>query len=232
MHYYFLPAFYLCLTFSILIYWFWENWLDITKFEFRTYLNFLQEFRYEVLLFIIPLSFMFFKLLWLIISAFWWYLIKKVWEQDQLISKDTYEKIWKNKVVLTYLNQFYKFEDNIEQKDLVTWPVYWHIFHYVMDYYYGQENVYDDLRRAIFIRNIIASNIILIGLLFFIWLYIWENIMTLIYVIFLVFFTFFLLKMYSIWIVKYHLKLVLTFIYIYTNINNISNPRNDIRDTK
>jgi hypothetical protein len=124
------------------------------------------------------------------------------------------------------LNSFYKFENEIKEKDLSWWPVYWHIFHYIMDYYYAQENVYDDLRKAIFIRNIVASNFIVIILVFFIWLSLEKNIITLIYITILWIISFLFYKMYNSSLRKYHLKLVLTFIYIYTNVSNI-NEKNE-----
>ena len=56
MHYFFLPAFYFCLIMTVWIYGFYF-WLDIRKFSLWNYLWFLKNYRYEVLLFIIPFSF-------------------------------------------------------------------------------------------------------------------------------------------------------------------------------
>lgn len=221
MHYYFLPALYLFLSFSISsMYWFYF-WLDIREFTLSRYLDFLQKYRYEILLFMLPLLFMTFKLCWLIISSFGGILSNLIGKVDQKIWENVYKSIWRNQEILNYLNCFYRFEVKIEEKDLLSWPVYWHIFYYVMDYYYAQENVYDDLRKTIFIRNIIASNFILIILVFSIWLSLSQNIKTLIYIVLIWLLCMFLYRMYISLLNKYHRKLVLTFIYIYTNIENI-----------
>ena len=227
MYYHFLPAFYLFVGLSIGLYWF-NFWLNINNFSFWKYLSFLQDYRYEVLLFMFPLLFISFKLIWVIISSFWWTLTHFTKKVDQKISKKVYKMVWRNSEILQYLNEFYKFDNEIKEKELSWWPVYWHIFHYVMDYYYAQENVYDDLRKAIFIRNIIATNLILMVLILIIWISLWKCIITLIYIIFLWVMSFFLYKIYNSSLKKYHLKLVLTFIYIYTNVKNIEEKNKNL----
>ncbi len=216
----FLPAFYFFILIIIILY-INKYWFSSNDFSITDKMDYIKKYKYETLLFIVPLLFILLKLIWLIISQ-----ISRITlltfkcYPDQSISKEIFEHVWYKNIIIKWLNNFYKWYI-ITENDLTKATIYWCIFNYVMDYYYGQENIYDDLRISIFLRNLIWANVLL-GII----IISTFNCELIIYsIIILLLFSKFYYKMYLRKIRYYHSKLVRTFLYINSNLEYINSKK-------
>jgi len=137
--------------------------------------------------------------------------------------------------VVKHYKEIFFDKNNIERKkkardifyDNIT--LYWNIFQYVMEEYYWKENVYDDLRKALFIRNIAVATLTLFWVVLIVtvlgiaahlfkssWMTLWiEQIFISIMTTLILYFTYLLfVKAYSSQIKFYLFKLFLTFNYL------------------
>jgi len=175
LFFYLLPGFYFVFAVFIILCFIEKKYLVTSLTSLA---RFLSENNVVTVFILFPIFLIFIYVTWLILNILAArYYVKRKKIYDQMYSKEDFWDINRSRYAKVIIDNIphiitsYKKIFNDYTVDKIGFfnnvLLYWNIFQYVMEEYYWKENIYDDLRKALFIRNISMATFILFLIVFF-----------------------------------------------------------------